>query len=213
MAPESAEDAVGPVVESFLARFRRGERPALTELVARHPELAEQLRGLIPALVELEQLGGPTGSISATSVGRLRSATRGIRRAWATTGSSGGSAAAGWAWSTRPSTSRSRAGWRLKVMHPRFRADEKYLRRFHVEARSAAGLHHTNIVSVFDYGEQGGVCYYAMQYIDGQPLDEVLADLRRLRDDGRGPLGPALPISTAPRSAETAPLARWPGAC
>ena len=53
----------------------------------------------------------------------------------------------------------------LKVMHPRFRADEKYLRRFHVEARSAAGLHHTNIVSVFDYGEQDGVCYYAMQYI------------------------------------------------
>ena len=53
----------------------------------------------------------------------------------------------------------------LKVMHPRFRADRAYLRRFHVEARAAAGLHHTNIVGVFDYGEQDGVCYYAMQYI------------------------------------------------
>jgi eukaryotic-like serine/threonine-protein kinase len=72
----------------------------------------------------------------------------------------------------------------LKVVHPRFRADPKYLRRFHAEARVAAGLHHTNIVSVFDFGDQDGVCYYAMQFIQGQPLDHVLADIRRLRDDG-----------------------------
>ena len=72
----------------------------------------------------------------------------------------------------------------LKVVHPRFRADPKYLRRFHAEARLAAGLHHTNIVSVFDYGDQDGVCYYAMQFIEGQPLDRVLADIRRLRDEG-----------------------------
>ena len=71
----------------------------------------------------------------------------------------------------------------LKVMHPRFRADPKYLRRFQVEARLAAGLHHTNIVTVFDYGAQDGVCYYAMQFIQGQPLDRILADIRRLQDD------------------------------
>ena len=35
----------------------------------------------------------------------------------------------------------------LKVMHPRFRADRAYVRRFQTEARSAAKLHHTNIVS------------------------------------------------------------------
>ena len=50
------DDQLGAVVESFLDRFRRGERPALTELIARHPELAGQIRELIPALVELEQL-------------------------------------------------------------------------------------------------------------------------------------------------------------
>ena len=72
----------------------------------------------------------------------------------------------------------------LKVMHPRFRADPKYLRRFHAEARLAAGLHHTNIVGVFDYGEHDGVCYYAMQFIEGQPLDRVLDDIRRSRDGG-----------------------------
>ena len=57
----------------------------------------------------------------------------------------------------------------LKVVHPRFRADPKYLRRFHAEARVAAGLHHTNIVSVFDFGDHDGVCYYAMQYIGASP--------------------------------------------
>jgi serine/threonine protein kinase len=42
----------------------------------------------------------------------------------------------------------------LKVMHNRFRGDRSYLRRFRTEARSAARLHHTNIVTVFDFGEQ-----------------------------------------------------------
>ena len=69
----------------------------------------------------------------------------------------------------------------LKVMHPQFRNRPNYLRRFHTEARSAAKLHHTNIVSVFDYGEHEGICYYAMQYIAGQSLDKVLEEIRRLR--------------------------------
>src|SRR5580692_2247815 len=69
----------------------------------------------------------------------------------------------------------------LKVMHPQYRNRPNYLRRFHTEARSAARLHHTNIVSVFDYGEPDGICYYAMQYIAGQSLDKVLDDIRQLR--------------------------------
>ncbi len=69
----------------------------------------------------------------------------------------------------------------LKVMHPRFRDDGTYVRRFRIEARAAAKLHHTNIVPVFDYGEQDGVCYYAMQCIVGVSLERVLEDVRRLR--------------------------------
>ena len=69
----------------------------------------------------------------------------------------------------------------LKVMHPRYRADRSYVRRFQTEARSAAKLHHTNIVPVFDYGQQDGVFYYAMQCIDGVGLERVLEDVRRLR--------------------------------
>ena len=89
----------------------------------------------------------------------------------------------------RPSTCRSRAGWRSKVMHPRFRADRASVRRFESEARSAARLHHTNIVPVFDYGEQDGVCYYAMQLIIGVGLEQVLEDVRRLRSSASTNIG------------------------
>ncbi len=47
------------------------------------------------------------------------------------------------------------------------------LERFLREARTAAALHHTNIVPVFDVGEVDGVPYYAMQFIDGKPLNRL----------------------------------------
>ena len=84
----------------------------------------------------------------------------------------------------------------LKVMHPQYRNRPNYLRRFHIEARSAARLHHTNIVSVFDYGEHDGVCYYAMQYIAGQSLDKVLDDIRQLRREKEGlPIGDTVTLT------------------
>jgi tetratricopeptide (TPR) repeat protein len=58
--------------------------------------------------------------------------------------------------------------------------------RFRREARAAARLHHTNIVPVFDVGERGGIHYYAMQFIPGQGLDQVIRELRRLRRPGGG---------------------------
>ena len=88
----------------------------------------------------------------------------------------------------------------LKVMHPQFRDREKYLRRFRTEARSAARLHHTNIVSVFDYGVHDGVCYYAMQYIAGHSLDKILADVRQLRQEKE--VSPAVETATMPSGEE-----------
>ncbi len=181
------DDQLGAVVESFLDRFRRGEQPALTELMARHPELAGQIRELIPALVELEQhveqsdefkpAPAPLRKLSDSSEEGPLPKRLGdyliIRRI--------GSGGMGVVYEAEHESLKSRVA--LKVVHPRFRADPKYLRRFHAEARLAAGLHHTNIVTVFDYGDHDGVCYYAMQYIKGQPLDHVLSGIRRLRDE------------------------------
>src|SRR5262249_48129203 len=75
----------------------------------------------------------------------------------------------------------------LKVLPNRANADSSCLQRFRNEARSAARLHHTNIVPVFEVGESDGIHYYAMQYIQGQSLDEILRELRRMRK--KTPLG------------------------
>ena len=62
--------------------------------------------------------------------------------------------------------------------------DEVALQRFRREARAAAQLHHSNIVPVFEVGCDDDVCYYAMQFIQGQGLDEVFSELRQLRSGG-----------------------------
>jgi WD40 repeat protein len=78
----------------------------------------------------------------------------------------------------------------LKVLPRQVAQDLKTLARFRREARSAAQLHHTNIVPVFEVGKDGEVSYYAMQFIQGQGLDLVIDELRRLKDRAH-PSGPA----------------------
>src|SRR5262249_44102338 len=75
--------------------------------------------------------------------------------------------------------------------------------RFRREARAAARLHHTHIVPVFGVGECSGIHFFAMQFIHGQGLDEVLREVRRLRLQqdptlhGRGAPGESLAFSVA----------------
>src|SRR4029077_17846690 len=66
----------------------------------------------------------------------------------------------------------------LKVLPRQVSQDLKTLARFRREARSAAQLHHTNIVPVFEVGKEGEASYYAMQFIKGQGLDLVIDDAR-----------------------------------
>jgi serine/threonine protein kinase/WD40 repeat protein len=177
--PSCEFDPIDDLADAFLERYRRGERPSLSEFTAKHPELAERIRVVFPALVVLEEIGakshgpglnvGPIGS-GAPEPRRLGEFVL-LRRV--------GAGGMGIVYEAEHESLKSRMA--LKVMHPRFRADRDYVRRFQTEARSAAKLHHTNIVPVFDYGQQDGVFYYAMQYIAGVGLDRVLEDVRRLR--------------------------------
>jgi WD40 repeat protein len=78
----------------------------------------------------------------------------------------------------------------LKVLPRQVSSDVKTLARFRREARSAAQLHHTNIVPVFEVGKDGEVSYYAMQFIQGQGLDTIFDELRRFKERAH-PSGPA----------------------
>ncbi|MDX6256558.1 MAG: eukaryotic-like serine/threonine-protein kinase, partial [Frankiales bacterium] len=78
----------------------------------------------------------------------------------------------------------------VKLLKPEYGREPTFLARFRGEARHAAALSHPGIAAVFDYGEvqDGGrmLAYLVMEYVDGQPLSQLLAAGR--------PLPPALAL-------------------
>ena len=62
----------------------------------------------------------------------------------------------------------------LKVLFPELSIDRSFVERFRREAQSAANLSHPNIVSVYDWGEEGDTYFIVMEYIDGRPLSALL---------------------------------------
>jgi serine/threonine protein kinase/WD40 repeat protein len=176
-AVPSEFDPVEEVASSFLERYRRGERTSLSEYARLHPELADQIRELFPALIAVEELGslgnlaGPPPKLDPSrhpvQLGEYR-ILREIGR--------GGMGIVYEA--VQESLGRQVA---LKVLPFHGLMNPMHLERFRREARAVARLHHTNIVPVFGVGEHAGIHYYAMQFIHGQGLNEVLAEVKRLR--------------------------------
>jgi serine/threonine protein kinase len=64
----------------------------------------------------------------------------------------------------------------VKVLRPEFQNDEEFLKRFDIEAQAAASLSHPNIVSIFDVGKHDNMHYIVMEFIEGIPLNEYLAE-------------------------------------
>ncbi len=54
-------------------------------------------------------------------------------------------------------------------------SDEDLIRRFRREAQAAGVLNHPNIVTIYDAGEDQGVFYIAMEYVEGEPLDKIIS--------------------------------------
>jgi tRNA A-37 threonylcarbamoyl transferase component Bud32 len=77
----------------------------------------------------------------------------------------------------------------LKVLPREAARDPAFAERFHREARTLARLNHPHIVTVYDFGETGGLYYLVMEYVDG-------ADLRRVLEQGR--LSPAEALRIVP---------------
>jgi serine/threonine protein kinase/Flp pilus assembly protein TadD len=94
----------------------------------------------------------------------------------------------------------------LKVLPFAAVLDSRQIARFQHEAQAAAQLNHPNIVSVFAVGVERGVHYYAMQFIDGQPLDRALSELREKYPPAVRHNRPAAQASTRLNSAEAGSL-------
>ncbi|HXA72612.1 MAG TPA: Stk1 family PASTA domain-containing Ser/Thr kinase [Acidimicrobiales bacterium] len=68
----------------------------------------------------------------------------------------------------------------LKVLFPELSVDKTFVERFRREAQAAANLSHPNIVPVFDWGEDDGVYFIVMEYVDGRSLSTVLRDPQKM---------------------------------
>lgn len=181
MSEPRKRNPVEELAESFLRRYRAGQRPSLTEYVSEYPELADEIRQLFPALVLMEEVGA--AELDSLSLGRSQVLADGrpverigdyriIREV--------GRGGMGVVYEAEQESLGRHVA--LKVLPYRSARDGVCLQRFRREARSAARLHHTNIVPVFEVGEAQGIHFYAMQFIHGQSLDEVLRELKRMRE-------------------------------
>ncbi len=178
-------DLLDQLAEEFAARFRRGERPSLKEYTDRHPNLADEISELFPAMVKVEQAkevrkGHDTDEVTgdfrcANPLSRQIGDYRILREI--------GRGGMGVVYEAEQVSLGRRVA--LKVLPGQVSSDRLVQERFRREARAAARLHHTNIVPVYDVGQDGDVCFYAMQFIQGLGLEAVIAELRRLLDRAR----------------------------
>jgi len=177
----SERDPVEVLADEFVQRRRRGETPSLTEYVERFPKLAKEIRAVFPAILALEKVSPQGGEASVGLTPRRAEITRSMAEAIGDYRilREVGRGAMGVVYEAEQQSLDRRVA--LKVLPWHSVANAKAVERFRREARAAARLHHTNIVPVFDVGQQGEVCYFAMQFIQGQSLDNVMVELRHLR--------------------------------
>ncbi|MBO5179210.1 MAG: Stk1 family PASTA domain-containing Ser/Thr kinase [Clostridia bacterium] len=71
----------------------------------------------------------------------------------------------------------------IKVLKDEFSNDAEFIKRFQVEAQSAASLSHPNIVSIYDVGNEDGLHYIVMELIKGKTLKEVINEDGKLKWD------------------------------
>src|SRR5262249_26137037 len=159
-----------------MADLERGAAPTEEALLAAHPDLAEELRPYLESLRLLDgatrdmrlPLPGSEGAHGEGSGARQIGEDRIVREI--------GRGGMGIVYEADQKSLNRRVA--LKILPFAAVLDQRQIARFRNEAQAAAQLHHPNIVPVFAVGQEQGVNYYAMQYIDGQSLEQAIRELR-----------------------------------
>jgi serine/threonine protein kinase/Flp pilus assembly protein TadD len=186
------ETRLAEVLDAYLAEREAGTAPRPEELLARHPDLAGDLKECLASLAYIKRASvkapeaGPAGNGTADAEapgGGVLGDFRIVREV--------GRGGMGVVYEAEQVSLGRRVA--LKVLPFAGALDPRQLQRFKTEAQAAACLQHTSIVPVYYVGCERGVHFYAMQYIDGQPLAAVIKDLRQLAGtEAKGP-GPGEP--------------------
>jgi serine/threonine protein kinase/Flp pilus assembly protein TadD len=195
LAPD-VQQQLAEVLESYLDDLEHGLSPRADDLIARHPGLAEPLRA---HLGSLDFLHG--ASVALRSGGQARSDALDLsckRLGDYTIVREIGRGGMGVVYEARQISLDRRVA--LKVLPFAAVLDQKQIARFYNEAQAAAHLQHPNIVPVFFVGCERGVHYYAMQYVDGQPLDLAIRQLRSMAQAGHKRASPSDPTDSEGRA-------------
>ncbi len=90
----------------------------------------------------------------------------------------------------------------LKILPPALRQDRRLLKRFQRESAAAGRLRHPNIVPVYSVGEAGGAPFFAMEFVDGCSLADLLRLWKQERDESEPTVSEAgLPTVSASAAA------------
>lgn len=202
-----ASDAVPPgselelLLEEFVDRLHRGERPDIGEFIAQHPGQAAALERLLPTACAMVDMAVPPHStvpLATLAEGSVLGQLGDFRLLQEL-----GRGGMGIVYEAEQLSLNRRVA--LKVLPFAAVLDARRLQRFRNEARAAATLMHPQIVPVYFVGEERGVHFYAMQLIRGQTLSELL---RGLREPGNGRPAADRPAVSRSVTGSTVPAAR-----
>lgn len=162
---EQQKNRLSVLLDEYLQNLESGKRPDRSQIVADNPDLKDALIEYLDKLEELNRfMGGDT--FSPEIIGKQLGDYRLIREL-----GRGGMGVVYLA--QQVSLDRQVA---VKLLPFASLIEPKYIERFKNEARAAGQLEHPNIVPVYSIGQDAGIHYYAMRYIDGQSLDQVIAE-------------------------------------
>ncbi len=172
------DSILADLFEELTNRLQAGEAVDLEPYIRKRPEHRESLQSFLPAIEVLVSLGrsahlsrpeenarGLQTPVELGTLGDFR-LVRELGR--------GGMGIVYEAW--QMSLNRRVA---LKVLPFATALDTKQLQRFKNEAQAAGCLHHQHIVSVYGVGCERGVHFYAMQFIEGQTVADLIRELRQ----------------------------------
>jgi hypothetical protein len=170
----SAEPELTRLADELIARMQAGEPFDWSAAEREHPEYVERLRALAPALEALGELShrGDAARSGAVPADELIPGVLGDFRILREVGRGG----MGVVYEAEQVSLGRRVA--LKVLPFAATMDAKQLQRFKNEAKAAASLKHEHVVQVYGVGCERSVHFYAMEFVEGQTLAQLIAAMR-----------------------------------
>ena len=168
------------LLDQISEEIQQGKSIDSDRLLADYPQYAEQLKKLLPTMTAMATFGKSTRTESEIQ-NEHRGRTLGDFRIRRQVGRGG----MGVVYEAEQISLGRKVA--LKVLPFAAVLDEKQIKRFKNEARAAATLDHPHIVPVYSIGEERGVYYYAMAFVDGQTVGELVVDLKDVHEVPRLP--------------------------